>query len=80
MMKLDTARQLFQAKAVRNPEIVPHALKAGRWLIQFEANKSVWQHVTLESRRGAVREFASLEAAGKMVQEIGFKSALVRWE
>lgn len=79
MIKLEVCKRLFSAGALKSPLIVREPMTADKWIIQMEVKQEVWITTTLENRRGAVREFASIEAAIKTLNDIGFKTASINW-
>ena len=77
-MKIDTIKTLFKAKAIRNVRITPAVMKEGKWNLQFEAHQDLWKTEVLTSRRGKVRDFASIEAALNVLKDVGIKETTIQ--
>ena len=77
-MKLQEARSLFKAGALKSPAIVPAPMREA-WQIQASANRGTWQTENLIAKSGKVREFRTIEAAVSVLSDIGFRSASVNW-
>lgn len=73
-MKLSRAKDLLEFGVVRGVEITTNPMASG-WILQL-AGRSGEMH-TLETDRGGVRVFKTLDAAFKLCEEIGFETALV---
>lgn len=73
-LTLEKARLLFDAGGLKEATAVHAPMHEGKYLLVFEAKQeSGWVSHNLISKRGAIREFSSLEAAQITVKSIGFK-------
>jgi hypothetical protein len=75
-MEIGTAREYFHlglltAALVRAPSVLHEG-----WTIEMEGNTGNADPI-LRAARGQVREFKTLDAAGRAVREIGFKELRV---
>lgn len=77
-MKVETIKTLFKAKAIKNVRITPAVMKKDKWNLQFEAHQDLWKTEVLTSRRGKVREFASIEATINVLKDIGIKETTIQ--
>lgn len=73
-MKLSKAKDLYEYGVVMGIEIVDNPLKEG-WLVQIKSRTGDMS--TLETDRGGLRVFKTLDAAFKICEEIGLETALV---
>ena len=73
-MKLSRAKDLLEFGVLRGVEITANPMDSG-WILQL-AGRSGEMHV-LETDRGGVRVFKTLDAAFKLCEEIGFETALI---
>ena len=77
-MKVETMKTLFRANAIRGVRITPSVMKESKWNLQFEANQDLWKTEVLESRRGRVRDFASIEAVINVLKDVGVKETTIQ--
>lgn len=76
-MKQAQLQTLCSAGAVKNASIV-HAMLSDKWNLQLDVkNNSGEETVVLHSKRGAVRDFSSIEATLKTIKEIGLREARI---
>lgn len=73
-LKLSKAKDLYEFGVIVGAEIVDNPLKAG-WLLQIKSRTG--EMLTLETDRGGVRVFKTLDAAFKTCEEIGLDRVLV---
>ena len=64
------AGELNACIATRSP------MDSKKWIVHFYSRKSSKQ-INLETQRGGVREFKTLDAVAKLVDKVGFKSYTV---
>jgi len=72
-MQLSEIRMLFENGVLRDAYILP---LMGEWVI--EITRHAGESIALESQRGGVRKFKTLDAAYGVVREVGFQRAQVR--
>lgn len=72
--KISKVKDLFSYKVLTDAMIVPQPMCDG-WLLQFRDNES--RLLTLETDRGQIRIFKTIDAAFKTAQEVGFQSVKV---
>lgn len=72
-MQLSEIKMLFENGVLRDAYILP---LLGEWVI--ECTRHAGDSVALETQRGGVRRFKTLDAAYGVVREIGFQRAQVR--
>ncbi len=77
-MKVEKMKTLLKAKAIRNVRITPAVMKADKWNLQFEAHQDLWKTEVLESRRGKVRDFSSIEAVINVLKDVGIKETTIQ--
>lgn len=73
-MKLSRAKDLLEFGVLLGAEIVENPMGAG-WLLQMKGRSG--ETHTLETDRGGLRVFKTLDATFKLCEEIGFEKALV---
>lgn len=84
-MKQAQLKMLFDSGAVKNP-VITHAVMSEKWQMMFdvvekkEGSKAVTTTVVLESKRGNTREFSTVEAAIKLLKEMGFATVSVKFQ
>lgn len=78
-MKLQEAKSLFTAGALKSPAIVPAPMREA-WHVQASANRGAWKAENLVAKSGKVREFKTVEAALRLLSEIGFKQASITFD
>lgn len=79
-MKLAQIKLLFDVGSIKKP-VITHSMMSEKWQLMFDVEREKNDStVVLESKRGHVREFATIEAAIKLLQDIGFKSANVTFK
>lgn len=79
-MKQAEIKMLFDAGGVQNP-VIAHTVMNDKWMMMVDIKKRDKKEVTttvLESKRGKTREFSTVEAAVKLLNEIGFRELTVR--
>jgi len=74
-MQLSDIKLLFQNGVLRDAYILP---LFGDWTI--EITRHAGESITLETQRGAVRHFKTLDAAFEGVKSVGFNRANIRQE
>lgn len=73
-MKIETAKMMFSAGAIKTAVVIEFdQFDEHYWYITFYMNTTVPPE-TLQAARGGARQFKTLEAATKMLREIGFRS------
>lgn len=77
-MKVNLIKMLFNANAVQNAQLVPAPMAEGKFNLLVDINQGTWQTVSVESRRGGVRDFSSVEAALNILKSIGLREVLVK--
>lgn len=77
-MKIEQIKTLFKASAVKGARITPTPMKEDKWNLQFEVKQEFWTSEILHSRRGTIREFASIETVLKLLKTIGIKDAMIQ--
>lgn len=79
-MKQAQIKLLFDVGHIKKP-VITHSMMSEKWQLMFDVKeKKQDSTVVLESKRGKVREFATIEAAVRLLQEIGFKSVNVTFK
>lgn len=72
--KIGKVKDLFRYRVITDAMILPQPMSDG-WLLQFRDTES--KLLTLETDRGKIRVFKTIDAAFKTAQEIGFQSVKV---
>lgn len=84
-MKQAALKMLFDTGAVKNP-VIAHAVMSEKWQLMFdvvekkENQKAVTTTVVLESKRGNTRVFSTVEAAIKLLREVGCAEASIKFQ
>ena len=74
-MRIDQIGLLIGAGAITEANLYPAPLKPGKWFIEFTRKGN--QRIPLTAQRGNIRDFASLDSAWKVLQELGIATATI---
>ncbi|MFK0573094.1 hypothetical protein [Endozoicomonas sp.] len=76
-MNTDKAKLLVETGNITGAVITAAPLVAGKWVVQL--HRVGGDVVPLTARRENIRQFASIDSAVKVLNELGCKTATVDW-
>lgn len=72
-MKEKEIKKMVECKAVESVRVIREN-GVTDWIIEFHMSWKMFSRVTLETAKGATRQFKTLDAAYKVLHEIGIQS------
>lgn len=79
-MKQAQIKLLFDVGHIKKP-VITHSMMSQKWQLMFDVKEKKQERtVVLESKRGKVRQFSTIEAAIKLLEDIGFKSVNINFK
>ena len=76
-MKIDQVSLLIEANHIKRAIISPAIMSQGKWILSFERKNG--QLVTLHAQRKNIRQFARIESAVTVLNELGIKAVEINW-
>ena len=76
-MNSDKAKLLIETGNITGAVVTVAPLVPGKWVVQL--NRVGGEIVPLTARRENIRQFASIDSAVKVLNELGLKTAEVNW-
>ena len=74
-MRIDQIALLIGAGAISGANIYPAPMKPGKWYIEFIRKGG--ERIALSAQRGNIRDFASLDSAWKVLNDLDIRTATI---
>ena len=76
-MRIDQIKLLTESGNIKKVTVSPAVMKKNKWILCFERKNG--EIVTLHAQRKNIREFANLESALRILNDLSIKKAEVDW-